>query len=194
MQFTPDGTVLTMSDELGLRQVQISDGKELRRLYQASPQEYTFTPDGKFLASLGVDEVLLWRLDHRQAPVFSYPLADDHVSQLRIDVRANLIRYMVERAEGKDILRVLDLGRSLDTAWRGPTAKLAVFSADSSTLAVVRRHGRVSRFVLLDGHNGKTTANVAEVQMTGTDDDPDEYVSSAVTGAGSPTARSMPWI
>lgn len=182
MQFTPDGTVLTMSDELGLRQVQISDGKELRRLYQASPQEYTFTPDGKFLASLGVDEVLLWRLDHRQAPVFSYPLADDHVSQLRIDVRANLIRYMVERAEGKDILRVLDLGRSLDTAWRGPTAKLAVFSADSSTLAVVRRHGRVSRFVLLDGHNGKTTANVAEVQMTGTDDDPDEYVSLSSDG------------
>ncbi|MFI9255800.1 WD40 repeat domain-containing protein [Streptomyces sp. NPDC053069] len=159
--FTPDGRTLGLQDEHGLRRVRLSDGKELPRIDQVSPAQFDFTPDGKFVAGMGNGDISVWRLDRPEAPVFRYPLTMGSPDDLRIDVKANVIRYTAAGATGGEVVRTLDLGRSLDAAWRSQPIMEAAFSADSSVLVDLRSTHRQATLSVLDGHDGTAEHAIA---------------------------------
>ncbi|MGV9885341.1 WD40 repeat domain-containing protein, partial [Streptomyces sp. NPDC003379] len=161
IQFSPDGRSLAVGDGQGLRRWRLSSGKELPRLRQTSPEQYFFSDDGKFVAGAGRNEILLWRLDRPQAPVFRHALADEYEypGEVRIDMRSRAIRYVVRGVGAQPVVHTLDLGRSITSSWRAQTVKNATFSADGSTLALARKGARADRFTLLD-RSGKTITEI----------------------------------
>ncbi|MGV9884082.1 WD40 repeat domain-containing protein [Streptomyces sp. NPDC003006] len=161
IQFSPDGRSLAVGDGQGLRRWLLSSGKELPRLRQTTPEEYFFSNDGKFVVGAGRNEILLWRLDRPQAPVFRHALAEEYAysGEVEIDMKSRAIRYVVSGADAQPVVHTLDLGRSITSSWRAQAVKNAMFSADGSTLALARPGTRADRFTLLD-RRGKTMTDI----------------------------------
>ncbi|MGW6460806.1 nSTAND1 domain-containing NTPase [Streptomyces sp. NPDC055078] len=72
--------------------------------------------DGKFLVTADDQQILVWRVGHRGAPVFRYPLRGGRIQDLVLDTRRGVIRY-VEPYAGSAV-RTIFLGNALDPRWR----------------------------------------------------------------------------
>ncbi|GAA4340038.1 hypothetical protein GCM10023086_75360 [Streptomyces venetus] len=168
IQFSPDGHTLAVADEQGLRRWRLSSGKELPMLRQTGPEQYAFSDDGKFVAGAGRNEILLWRLDRPQAPVFRHALADEYgyPGDIELDMSSRAIRYIGSGTGTRPVVHTLDLGRSIPSSWRAQPVNNATFSADGSTLALAHAGARVDHFTLLDARSGKVMANVPGLERS----------------------------
>ncbi|MET9762190.1 helix-turn-helix domain-containing protein [Streptomyces sp. NPDC006372] len=188
-QFSPDGRTLAVTDGQGLRRWRISSGTELPRLRQTSPEQYVFSDDGEFVAGAGRNEILLWRLDRPQVPVFRHALADEYNDYagpggIAIDMRSRAIRYVGSGTGTRPVVHTLDLGRSVTSSWRAQTVDNATFSADGSTLALARAGSRADRFTLLDARSGKATAEVPGLKRSASADNDNPFLPMSLSADG----------
>jgi WD40 repeat protein len=185
-QFSPEGHTLAVGDEQGMRRWRLSTGKELPRLRQTSPEQYVFSDDGEFVAGAGRNEVLLWRLDRPQAPVFRHTLADEYTSPdgVGIDMKSRAIRYVESGTGTRPAVHTLDLGPSVTSSWHAQTVNNATFSADGSTLALAHAGARADRFTLLDGRSGKTKADVPGPERSASAEDYESFLPMSLSADG----------
>ncbi|WP_254389974.1 helix-turn-helix domain-containing protein [Streptomyces sp. AC550_RSS872] len=186
IHFAPDGDTLAVPDEQGLRRWRLSSGKELPMLSQTSPGQYAFSDDGEFVAGAGRNEILLWRLDRPQAPVFRHALADEYgdPATIELDMSSRAIRYVGNGSGTRLVVHTLDLGRSVISSWRADTVDNATFSADGSTLALARAGARAVRFTLLDARTGKATADVPGIERPAPAEDDDRFLDMSLSTDG----------
>ncbi|MFE7464193.1 hypothetical protein ACFU6R_08800 [Streptomyces sp. NPDC057499] len=151
LQFTPNGRELVLQDAYALRRVSVSSGKDLPRLGQVAPLDFVFTADGAYAASRGSTDILIWRLDRPQAPVFRHQLSDEDPFELRIDTRAGVLRYLDGSPASTQTVHALDIGAALGSRWDGRPAQQAALSQDGRVLAVLR----AGRLALYDGRTGR---------------------------------------
>ncbi|MGW3086575.1 nSTAND1 domain-containing NTPase [Streptomyces sp. NPDC001108] len=151
LQFTPNGRELVLLDAYALRRVSVSSGRELPKLNQVAPLDFTFTEDGTYAASRGSTDILIWRLDRPQAPVFRHQLSDEDPVDLRIDTRAGVLRYLDESPASTRTVHALDIGAVLNARWDGRPVEQAALSEDGRVLAVLRG----DRLGLYDGRTGR---------------------------------------
>ncbi|MFJ9041127.1 hypothetical protein ACIRF8_31735 [Streptomyces sp. NPDC102406] len=155
LQFTPDGRYLAVEDAYGLRRLTASTGKELPRLHQVGPQEVLFTPDGRYAVSRGSTDILIWRLDHPEAPVFRHLVTEGDPTDLRIDAHAHVLRYVEQAPGNKRTVHALDVSAALSPNWRAQALRQTVLSQDGSMLAVLRQERNTHRLSLFDGRTGR---------------------------------------
>jgi WD40 repeat protein len=158
-QFTPDSRHLVLRGPSGIRRWDIASGLELPKLEHEGLEDLEFSPDGRFLAATDLDEILLWRTDTPAAPLFRYPLSDETISDLRLDMEEHRIRYFA--GSSQTVVRSLSLDGIVDSRWHSRPAASASFSPDGSTLAIAHQDTDTGRaqIQLLDGRNGRHMAS-----------------------------------
>lgn len=139
--FTGDGAVLVTRAPEGLSLWDPITGREPARIDHPGLTEVTTSPDGRFAAAVDSREILMWRLATPGQPVFRYSLASGAASQLRIDPKDGVIRYLTERRLGDTMVRTVSYGPAATPDWNPEPASTGTFSADATTVAVDRRRG-----------------------------------------------------
>ncbi|MFI9150555.1 hypothetical protein [Streptomyces sp. NPDC053367] len=165
LQFSPDGRVLTVASTNGMRRWDISTGKRLPAIDDVALDQYVISQDGRFVAGVGGGAILLWRADRPDAPVFRHPLTDLEPQDVRFDLRAGVLRYVVRGTRDTGTVRAVDISRVLRPSWRGDEAGDALLSADGSTLAVLRRDGDEGHLALYATGTGRLLFDVPRVPM-----------------------------
>ncbi|MCX4596779.1 helix-turn-helix domain-containing protein [Streptomyces sp. NBC_01549] len=153
VQFAPDGSTLVSTGSGGVRLWDVSSGREIQRIKQSGLTWAVISEDGRFIASVADDEILVWRADVPNTPVFRYSLVNEFVSELRIDQQEGVIRYRAGTTGG--VVRTLSLRSVLASKWQQDPADAAVFSPDGDTLATARQSKDSATFQLRDGHTGR---------------------------------------
>ncbi|PKV83062.1 hypothetical protein [Streptomyces sp. TLI_146] len=159
-QFTADNQRLVLRGAAGVRTWDIASGRELPMIRHDGLRDVVFSPDGAFMAAVDVDEILLWRTSSPKAPVFRYSLADEVVSDLRLDTEERRIRYFAGRSQ--TVVRSLALEGVLNADWQSPTAVAASFSPDAGTLAIAHQETRTghAHIQLRDRRSGRPVADL----------------------------------
>ncbi|GHH00213.1 hypothetical protein [Streptomyces rubradiris] len=156
LQFSPDSRTLTTTDTTGIRRVTVRSGTQLAQLSQVAPLNHVFSADGTLVAGVGGDDLLLWRLDHPEAPVVRYPLTDIQPDDIRIDTTARVLRYTAAGSDGVTVVHGVDIGSALSPHWSTRAAAAAALSADGSVLAVLDGGGEgPARLRIHDGRTGR---------------------------------------
>ncbi|MER7466460.1 helix-turn-helix domain-containing protein [Streptomyces sp. NPDC097981] len=158
--FTPDSRYLVLRDAAGVRRWEIASGKELPVIEHKGLRDLQFSSDGRFMAATDADEVLLWRTDAPEVPVFRNPSSDEVVSELRLDMDERRIRYFAGRSQ--TVVRSLSLEGVLDSRWQSQAAVAASFSPDGLALAVAHQDADSgqARIRLHDGRSGDRLADL----------------------------------
>lgn len=138
-RFTGDGAVLLAQVPGGLSLWDPVTDREPVRIDHPGLTEVTTSPDGRFAAALDGREILMWRLAAPERPVFRHSLANGAASQLRIDPKDGVIRYLTERRLGDTTVRTISYGPATTPDWNPEPASTGTFSADVTTVAVDRR-------------------------------------------------------
>ncbi|BAU87744.1 WD-40 repeat protein [Streptomyces laurentii] len=154
-QFTHDSRALVLADGDGIRSWELATGKERRLVTHPKPTEVRFSPDGRFVAATDRKELLIWRIgpETQRRPVYRFPLAGEDAGQLRFDLAAGRLSYMVGAPSSLhwgSAVRTLDIRRILAPEWRPAPATGARFSADGTLLVVARQQGNRMSFRLRD--------------------------------------------
>ncbi|MEV5435136.1 helix-turn-helix domain-containing protein [Streptomyces sp. NPDC052682] len=137
----------------GGRQARIWDtrsGRELTRITHPGADFAVVSADGSFLATGGSQEIRVWRLRGRGAPVFRHSLANESLSGLAWDSSRRLLRYL----EGGTV-HTLDLTTTLTRAWRTTPLAGVRLSPDGRTLATAERIGGRYVFQLRNTRDGR---------------------------------------
>ncbi|MFF1410900.1 DNA-binding protein [Streptomyces sp. NPDC058289] len=156
--FTGDGAVLMTRAPGGLSLWDPITGREPARIDHHGLTEATTSPDGRFAAAVDGREILMWRLATPERPVFRYSLANGSASQLRIDPKDGVIRYLTERRLGDTVVRTISYGPATTPDWNPDPASTGTFSADATTVAVDRRQGSSTWFEAYAVADGRRTA------------------------------------
>ncbi|MFD6892414.1 DNA-binding protein [Streptomyces sp. NPDC059957] len=159
-RFTGDGAVLMSRAPGGLDLWDPVTGREPARIDHHGLTEVTTSPDGRFAAAVDGREILMWRLATPERPVFRYSLANGAASQLRIDPKDGVIRYLTERRLGDTVVRTISYGPATTPDWNPEPASTGTFSADATTVAVDRRQGAatwVEAYAVADGRRTART-------------------------------------
>ncbi|MEU6669221.1 hypothetical protein [Streptomyces sp. NPDC046727] len=154
MEISPDGHSLVFDDGQSIQRWELPSGRKLAALPQRSLSAFSFSKDGRFIASAGSSEILLWRVSHPEAPVLRYPLVTQSTSDLHLDMESREIRYVSDNLTADTIVNSLDMGPTADSDWHQQSARYAVFSADGTTIGRAWRHGRSEQFELRDAVDG----------------------------------------
>ncbi|MCJ0872084.1 DNA-binding protein [Streptomyces sp. AP-93] len=157
-RFTGDGAVLVTRATDGLSLWDPITGREPARIDHHGLTEVTTSPDGRFAAAVDGREILMWRLAAPERPVFRYSLANGAASQLRIDPKDGVIRYLTERRLGDTMVRTISYGPAATPDWNPEPASTGAFSADATTVAVDRRQGAGTWFEAYAVADGRRTA------------------------------------
>ncbi|WP_327138195.1 helix-turn-helix domain-containing protein (plasmid) [Streptomyces sp. NBC_01340] len=158
IRFTPDGLGLAASTEAGVRFWNLSSGREMPRIKHSGMKEYSFSQNGRLLAAVDADEILVWRVGSPETPVFRYPLINESATDIRVDSSQRMVRYFA--GSSGTAVRNLSLDGVLDGSWRQDAVDTAAFSPDGRTLAAVRASGKSAVLQLLDGRNGGVLRNM----------------------------------
>ncbi|MBB4918686.1 nSTAND1 domain-containing NTPase [Streptosporangium saharense] len=137
---SPDGRLLVLATGAEVRLWELPSGRELPRIDEPGVDEIGFSADGAFLATANADELLVWRVDVLDAPVFRHPLAGEHAFDIRIDPAADRVRYLAGTPNSRSwpaTVRTLRLNSVVNADWRDESATSALFSPDGSTLATI---------------------------------------------------------
>ncbi|MCX4781891.1 DNA-binding protein [Streptomyces sp. NBC_01264] len=157
-RFTGDGAVLMSQAPGGLSLWDPITDTEPARIDQPGLTEATTSPDGRFAAAVDGREILMWRLAAPERPVFRYSLTNGAASQLRIDPKDGVIRYLTERRLGDTMVRTISYGPATTPDWNPEPASTGTFSADGTTVAVDRRKGDSTWFEAYTVADGRRTA------------------------------------
>ncbi|MEV4342086.1 hypothetical protein [Streptomyces sp. NPDC049590] len=156
LRFSPDSRTLTATDTTGIRRVTVRTGTRLPRLAQVAPMNYVFSADGTLLAGVGGNDILLWRLDHPEAPVVRHPLTDVQPFDVGIDTAARVLRYTAPGPDGATVVHGLDISSAVTPRWSPRAATAAALSADGSVLAVLDSEDKGPvRARIHDGRTGR---------------------------------------
>lgn len=177
-RFTGDGAVLVSRASSGLSLWDPITGREPAGIDHPGLTEVTTSPDGRFAAAVDGREILMWRLATPERPVFRYSLANGAASQLRIDPKDGVIRYLTERRLGDTTVRAISYGPATTPDWSPEPASTGTFSADATTVAVDRRQGAGTWFEAYAVADGRRTART-----------PPADCPKAVPGSTSPPAE-----
>ncbi|MFD6247535.1 nSTAND1 domain-containing NTPase [Streptomyces roseolus] len=109
-----------------------------------------FSHDGRFLAVATDDEVLLWRTDNPDRPVFRHSLNGGTASQLRLDLDQRSMRYWADNAT----VRTLLVGDALTPQWEQEGTTAAQFSPDGRYLATAQEKDGAVRFTVRSTRTG----------------------------------------
>ncbi|MGW7253603.1 nSTAND1 domain-containing NTPase [Streptomyces sp. NPDC054834] len=148
IRFVPAGNELAITTNNGTRMWDVPSGKERTGIRHRGLEAAAYTPDGRFVVACDDHEVLLWRLDAPQTPVFRAPVTAQTPSDLALDQRDGLIRYVSSGAS--TTVRSLSLGHALPAGYRQDVTTGAAFSSDGRLLAVARQSGGRHRLRLID--------------------------------------------
>ncbi|WP_217370194.1 nSTAND1 domain-containing NTPase [Nonomuraea antri] len=140
VHFTPDSRRIALITDERLRLWDLESGRELTPVEHPGLHDLGFSADGRYLAATDGSDLLLWRTEDPERPVFRYPLSGERASDLRVDPAAGWIRYLAgpDGAWG-DTVRTLRLGAATDPGWRLAATESALFSPDGTTLVTAHR-------------------------------------------------------
>jgi WD40 repeat protein len=156
INFVPGTHELAVTTDHGVRIWDVSSGRERTGISQEGLDATEYTPDGGFVIGSAGGQVLLWRLDAPQDPVFRARVAGAGSWYLRLDRRDGVIRYMSNRAS--PTVWSLSLSHALQPGFRPDDTTSAAFSPDGRLLAVARESGGRHRLRLIDvAHNTDVT-------------------------------------
>ncbi|MCM1969757.1 DNA-binding protein [Streptomyces sp. G1] len=158
-RFTGDGAVLAAQEPGGVSLWDPVTGREPAGINHPGLTEMTTSPDGRFAAAVDGREILMWRLSAPERPVFRYSLTNGAASQLRIDPKDGVIRYLTERRLGDTVVRTISYGTAATADWNPEPASTGTFSADATTVAVDRRQGDSTWFEAYAVADGRRTAS-----------------------------------
>ncbi|WP_405445151.1 hypothetical protein OG350_03025 [Streptomyces achromogenes] len=179
LQFSPDSRTLTTTDTTGIRRVTVRTGAQPPRLAQVAPLSCVFSADGTLLAGVGGNDLLLWRLDHPEAPVVRYPLTDIQPDDIRIDTTARVLRYTAAGPNGATVVHGVDISGALSPHWSTRAAAAAALSADGSVLAVLDGGGKDPARLRI--HDGRTGRPRYSIPVAGVPEEPDAVRDSGWT-------------
>ncbi|MFJ7270291.1 DNA-binding protein [Streptomyces sp. NPDC099050] len=157
-RFTGDGAVLMSHESGGLSLWDPVTGREPAGIDHNGLTEATTSPDGRFAAAVDGREILMWRIAAPGRPVFRYSLANGAASQLRIDPKDGVLRYLTERRLGDTTVRTISYGPATTPDWNPEPASTGTFSTDATTVAVDRRRGDSTWSEAYDVADGRRTA------------------------------------
>ncbi|MGW1506835.1 nSTAND1 domain-containing NTPase [Streptomyces mirabilis] len=152
IEFTPDSLGLVSMSDAGVRFWNLSSGRELPRIKHSGLEDYSLSRDGKLLAAVDADEILVWRVASPGTPALRYPLVNEFASETRVDSADRVVRYF-GGSFGTSV-RTVSLDGVLGDRWRPDAVDTAVFSPDGQTLAAVRTADKSAIVQLLDGQSG----------------------------------------
>ncbi|MEV4372058.1 hypothetical protein AB0J71_33650 [Nonomuraea sp. NPDC049637] len=147
----PDGRRLLLAEDGRVRQWHLPDGRPAPALPAPDVYEIGFSQDGSFLATAGMDELLVWRSGQTDELLFRHPLGGERAFDLRIDPAADRIRYLAGALTGLATVRTLRLNAASESSWGEDLATGATFSPDGRRLAVTYDN----RVELRDGTSGQ---------------------------------------
>ncbi|MFC8361898.1 helix-turn-helix domain-containing protein [Streptomyces griseorubiginosus] len=127
-----------------------TSGRELADVTHPGALSAVVSADGSFLATGGGEEIRVWRLSTRGAPVFRHSLDNASLSGLAWDPSRPLLRYL----EGGTV-HTLDLTTTLTRAWRTSPFAGVRLSPDGRTLAAAERIGDRYVFQLRNTRDGR---------------------------------------
>ncbi|MFI5549266.1 helix-turn-helix domain-containing protein [Streptomyces sp. NPDC051738] len=113
-----------------------ASGRKLADVVHPGVVTAAVSADGSFLATGGGQEIRVWRMPNRGAPVFRHSLDNESLSGLAWDSSRPLLRYL----EGGTV-HTLDLTTTLTRAWRKSPLAGVRLSPDGRTLATAERIG-----------------------------------------------------
>ncbi|TMR89426.1 WD40 repeat domain-containing protein [Nonomuraea basaltis] len=170
VSFTPDSRRLTVITDEKIRMWEIASGDELTGFSRRNIQEIGFSADGAFLVASDGVAIIMWRVTHPDLPVFRHDLSGEPAFDLRVDPRANWIRYLGGSGLSWPMtVRTISLGRAVTSEWKGAAASTVAFSPDGTTLALgypMEKPDAV-RFRLHDRRSGRRTADLPEMDCPG---------------------------
>ncbi|MGW1779476.1 nSTAND1 domain-containing NTPase [Streptomyces sp. NPDC002143] len=144
----------------------IPSGRLVGEVADQGVQYASLSKDGAFLATGGADEIRIWRLSKPDAPVFRYPLNNQHVYDcLAWDPDRPFLRYL----EGGTV-HTLDLTTAMTSQWREQPLDGVLLSPDGRTLATARRSGSRYRFELRATRDGRLLRALPAPSMPVSDD------------------------
>ncbi|MFH9075793.1 helix-turn-helix domain-containing protein [Streptomyces alboflavus] len=164
LQFIPGSRALASLTPKDMRVWDLDTGHERTRIRHKGLSEMTISPDGKFVVAADEREILLWRLASPEAPVFRRLLANETATQLRLDVRAGMIRYVSQLRTADVTVRSLSYGAAMTSKWNEQPATRGVFSRSGRRLALEHRSGDLSRFEVMRRSDGKRLARTSSVR------------------------------
>ncbi|MFI9051009.1 hypothetical protein [Streptomyces sp. NPDC053427] len=160
MKFTPDGRGLLFLDDGRTAEVRdLAEGRSRWRIEHPGLTGAVLSDDGTLLAGQDADEILVWRTGRPDSPVLRHPIANERVTQLRIDTERRVIRYL-----GGGAVRTLSLAHPVAPARGAAPLQAARFSPDASQLATAHRSKDTTRFRLLNARDGSLAAELPAVR------------------------------
>lgn len=158
-QFTPDSRTLVLRSDSQVRRWDVASGRPLPTITHPGLREIAFSSDGRFLAASTAGEILVWRVSMPGRPVFRHALADESVSELRVDLHRRQIHYLAGRSG--TVVRTLSLDNVFDPSWHPQSAVTAAFAPDGSTLATAYHDTDTGplRITLTDPRTGRHLAD-----------------------------------
>ncbi|MEU1938187.1 helix-turn-helix domain-containing protein [Streptomyces coeruleorubidus] len=101
-----------------IRTWDVRTGKEGPPIRTSPQSPVTVTADGDFLTHADRGAILVWRLSNPRKPVYRYPLHGRIVSDVRLEPRHKVIRYIEQQPASTPVVRSLYLGNAVDPGWR----------------------------------------------------------------------------
>ncbi|MET8453936.1 hypothetical protein [Streptomyces sp. NPDC005209] len=152
--FTPDSRKLVVVTSTGVHIWDPASGRELSAIRYPHLGWPEFSRDGQFLAAGDGRNILLWRLDTPDDPVFRTPLVNQMQADIRIDLNARILRYSGGGAS--PVVESVSLSHALDQSWEKEDIINAAFSPDGQLLATSRQSKARNSLRLLDVRSGRT--------------------------------------
>ncbi|MFC5181028.1 nSTAND1 domain-containing NTPase [Actinomadura harenae] len=162
--FTPESKGLAFVDDDGVRVWDIASGRQTARVDHNALKEAAFSQDRTHLVGTDGAEILLWRLDRPDTPVFRHALTGQRATDIRVDPHAGRLRYIGGPPGTERTVYTLDL-RNPGAPWRDVPAAEATFARDGTMLASMRPipDGGTLQISLTRPDTGRTVATLPPV-------------------------------
>jgi WD40 repeat protein len=157
IRFVPGGDELAIATDSGIRIWDVPSGKARTRIEHRGLQAAAYTSDGRLAIASDNREMALWRLDAPRTPLLRIPVTAHVSTELQLDRRDGLIRYVSSGAS--TTVWSLSLGHALRPGYREEVTTSAAFSPDGGLLAVARQSGGQHRLRLIDVTHDRVLAD-----------------------------------
>ncbi|MFH8404027.1 hypothetical protein ACH4FX_04505 [Streptomyces sp. NPDC018019] len=157
-RFSPDSRTFALVTRDGLRRWDLTTRRELPKIAQSPLGAVGFSRDGRFLLGRSPGEILVWRADQPDHPVFRGAMGTDGPADIVLD--GGTLRYLAANQ-----VRTLDLGSAATSRWAPAAAQNAAFSPDARLLGLVWTQGPTARFETRDTRSGKVVDRPSDMRL-----------------------------